>query len=233
MCQTLFTQPELEQGLTDCGRRLISRRILILFLTTVCSVEVESADPKTASSDPASSNSETLTLNFDELESDGFLRNPVGRYPADQYREKHAFWIGSCQLTGTPEVGKNVVLTRPVAAFEVLGGRDQPFISPHNILVPAGGETYDLLLTFERAVTAVSIASDPYPETADVIRLLILEPAPRVAGLVRRFIGRRLPAAQQWSQNGDPLFPLLHEPTELFPAVEPGHVCGVRALQHD
>lgn len=140
------------------------------------------ADPETASSDAALSNSETLTLAFDELEADGFLRNALGRYPTDHYREKYSLWMGSCQLMGTAEVGKDVVLTRPVAAFEVLGGREQPFISPQNIILPADGGTGDLLLTFERPVTAVSIVSDRSPETADVIRLLILEPVPTANG---------------------------------------------------
>jgi len=73
-------------------------------------------------------------------------------------------------------IGERVKLTAPVPGFEIIGGSDQAAISPWNLILAADGGTHDLLLTFELPVTQVSIVSDRYPETPDVIRLMILEP---------------------------------------------------------
>jgi hypothetical protein len=55
----------------------------------------------------------------------------------------------------------------------------------------AGGEKRELLLTCELPVTSVSIVSEPYSETPDVIRLLIVEPLEQEASLTSEQDGAR------------------------------------------
>ncbi len=119
---------------------------------------------------------ESVVVAFDELKADGILGNPIGRYASDAYRTQHGLWIGTCQLMGRPVVGEEVQLTDPLAAWEILGGADQPFVSPFNMIVAAGGGNRDLLLSFEKPVYSVSICSDRFPEGPDRIRLIILQP---------------------------------------------------------
>ncbi len=143
---------------------------------TVCSPNW-AEDSKSAPASPRAEQSEveTTTLNFDELPADNVVGNAVGRCAVDVYR-KLGLLIGTCDLTGVPAVGKTIRLTNPVAGFEVMGGHDQPYLSPYNFVIAAGGGTHDVLLTFEEPVTSVSVMSDRFRERGEVIRLMILEP---------------------------------------------------------
>lgn len=138
----------------------------------------EPQDRKTTSDQPtrgAEASGQVTLLNFDELAVDNVTGNALGRYPADHYR-KLGLLIGTCDLVAVNLAEKIVRLANPVAGFEVLGGRDQPYISPYNFVLAAGGGTHDLLLTFEEPVTSVSVVSDRCIENPEVIRLMILEP---------------------------------------------------------
>lgn len=119
---------------------------------------------------------ETSLVTFDELISSAKSYVQRRRFPTDVYRDKHGLLMGTCELAGTPEIGKAVRLTNPVGSFEIICAKNQPFISPHSIVLATGGGTRDLLLTFETPVTSISIVSDKSSETPDVIRLLIVEP---------------------------------------------------------
>jgi hypothetical protein len=131
----------------------------------------------TVASGDATPDVESSQLTFDELLTvENRQSFQYRQFPVDAYRFKHGLQMGTCDLVGAPTVGKTVQLTNPVASFGILCGRDQPFISPHCVLIAAGGRTYDLLLTFETPITSASIVSDNSPETPDVIRLLIVEP---------------------------------------------------------
>lgn len=174
MRQKLASNPACNRHPNRCEWGLIGFWAIAMFAAFGSWNWLRGSESNSPSSD--ATDVETTILMFDELVADQIMGNAVGRYPADLFHKKHQLWIGTCQASGTPEVGKTIQLERPEAMFEVVGGRNQPYISAQNILVAFGGEKSDLLLTFEQPVTSVSIVSDRYPESADVIRLMILEP---------------------------------------------------------
>lgn len=150
---------------------------LVFFLSSVrgqdASLAPERTTSRTAISAPAV---ETSLLTFDEWNADSLIGNAYGRQNSNLYRNKYGLLIETCDLIGAPAVGDTIQLVRSQASFEVVGGPNQPHISPRNLLVAAGGGTRDLLLTFEEPVTSVSIVSDRYIERPDLIRMIILEP---------------------------------------------------------
>lgn len=158
--------------------QVLSRGLLMasLFLVAISSALGQNSPAASTTQQTETAEFETTVLNFDELAADDVVGNALGRCAANLYRQ-HGLLMETCDLTGTPRIGRNVRLINPVAGFEVLGGPDQPFISPYNFVIPAGRGTHDLLLTFDEPVVAVSVVSDRFRgERADLIRLMILEP---------------------------------------------------------
>lgn len=162
-------------------KRAVARGlVVVLTMALYLSASFSFADDPgqtTAANGNAAPDVETSPLSFDELVP--FQKSQPVQYrqfSVDTYRSKHGLLMGTCDLVGTPVVGKTIRLTNPMASFGIISGGDQPFISPHSLLIAAGGRTHDLLLTFEAPVTSVTIVSDKYAETPDVIRLLIVEP---------------------------------------------------------
>jgi hypothetical protein len=125
----------------------------------------------------------SVVIDFDDLEADGFIGNDPGIYPANQYVGSGVtFRTGT--IDGAVAVGNVITLNDLVDEFELLGGPGQPAISKPNIVIPrGGGPASDLLMVFTAPVTSVSVTSDnyvldpgppPFPESAEVIRLLAL-----------------------------------------------------------
>ncbi len=130
----LFAYLSSSQALADRRRTAVVcffvYALLITHLPLAMGVALQKDDKET----------ESVVVTFDELKADGILGNPVGRYASDAYRTQHGLWIDrTCQLMGTPVVGEEVQLTDPMAAWEALGGADQPYVSPFNMIVAAGG----------------------------------------------------------------------------------------------
>ncbi len=109
-----------------------------------------------------------VRIGFDELAADGVIGNATGIYSGDHYASLGVLFRTGELVAGPGGTG---LFINEVNSFEVLGGPGQPAISAPNFAIPRGAGTRDLLMIFTTPVTSVSLTSDKFPETPDIIRL--------------------------------------------------------------
>ena len=119
-----------------------------------------------------------IVLHFDELKVDNIIGNRLGIFPADKYHTKGVS-LTTVTCSGRAVVGNIIQVRQIYAGFEVVGGADQPAISPPNFVIPfGGGPARCVLMKFSDPVVRVRLTTDCcLNEVRDVVRLYGLKRA--------------------------------------------------------